>query len=316
MKEIAYSSQEEWLNLRAQDVTSTEVSALFGMNPWLTEFELFHRKLNNEIVTLEDTDRMKWGRRLEDPIALGIAEDQGWLAEPYKIYGRDESIKAGSSFDYQIAVPDQNNVMEKSILEIKNVDSLQIQKKWIIEDKKIVEAPPHIELQCQHQLMLTGHSFMYLGALIGGNQVLLLKRTPNEKIISSIKAKIIKFWNQVENNIIPEPDFIRDADYISQLYNHAEPGKVIEGSQEISSLVDQYNKAAALEKEAANSKKAAKAKILTLIGDAEKVIDDKYSISAGLVGPTHVSYERKGFRNFRVFKKKESKDAEQKREKT
>ena len=52
-------------------------------------------------------------------------------------------------------------------------------------------------------------------------------------------------------------------------------------------------------------KDALKAQILFIISDAEKVIGDGYTISAGIVGECEIKYTRKEYRNFRVNFKKE-----------
>ena len=66
-----------WLALRKLDITSTDDPALFGMSPYKSEYQLYHDKLNGDLVEIEDNARMKWGRRLQDPIGYGIAEDLG-----------------------------------------------------------------------------------------------------------------------------------------------------------------------------------------------------------------------------------------------
>jgi predicted phage-related endonuclease len=82
------TDEAAWLAARAVDLTSTEVATLYGLNPYSTLFETWHRKKAGEAVQRTDTDRMKWGRRLEAVVALGVAEDLGWKAEPRKIYQR------------------------------------------------------------------------------------------------------------------------------------------------------------------------------------------------------------------------------------
>ena len=96
------SSKEEWLELRKNDITSTEVSALFGMSPYMTEFEVWHRHKNNITSSFKENDRTVWGDRLETAIAKGIAKDNKWNVIPKKEYMRREDIRAGSSFDYAI----------------------------------------------------------------------------------------------------------------------------------------------------------------------------------------------------------------------
>ena len=138
MKTIKYSTEEKWLSLRLEDITSTEVSALFGLNPYCTKFELWHYKKEKVIPDFSESNRMKWGKRLEPAIAKGVGEDQGWEVSPFKDYCRHDSIRAGSSFDYLAEI----SPGEKVLLEIKNVDSLEMKKKWVYEDGKVTEAPP------------------------------------------------------------------------------------------------------------------------------------------------------------------------------
>jgi putative phage-type endonuclease len=315
MEIIKPKDHEHWLSLRLDDVTSTEASALFGMNPYQTHYELWHRKKNKEIVKFEENERMKWGNRLESAIAHGVAEDQGWNVIPFKEYGRDPVLRAGSSFDFKIAevvVGTSDNdfadiISNEGILEIKNVDSMQLREKWIIEDGEVIEAPPHIEIQVQHQLMITGLPVAYIAALVGGNTVKLLKRKPQPDIIDKIRKKIENFWWTIENNQPPKPDFIQDAEFIISLYQSAEPGKIMNAQDDeiIEHLVNQYKDASEQEKIFTQMKKATKAQILELIGDHEKVVADTFSISAGVRGPVDIeAHTRAGFRDFRVFKKK------------
>ena len=201
--------KEKWLKLRSQDITSTEAAALFGLSPYMTVFELWHLKKSGDIVSIEENERMKWGSRLEATIAEGIAEDNGWQVSPFKEYMRLTDLKMGSSFDYKIE--------DNGILEIKNVDSLVFNNKWIV-DEAITEAPAHIELQVQHQLAVSDLEYAYIGALVGGNTVHLIKRTRSEKIITNLKNKVEEFWNSIEANKPPAPDFEKDASFIACLY--------------------------------------------------------------------------------------------------
>lgn len=299
LETIHPKDERAWLELRVKDITSSEVAALFGISPYLTAFELWHRKKEGNVVDANWNERMKWGIRLQDSIAKGIAEDNGWTVRRMDEYMTDTVLRIGSSFDYEVSIGESS---EKGILEIKNVDGLIYRDQWLENDDGTVEAPPHIEIQIQHQLAVSGYPFAILAPLINGNKVVLIKRTPDPKIIDAIKAKIVQFWQSIEKNTPPPPDFRADADFISKLYQYAEPGRVLDaqGDAEIASLVAEYKKAQEIEKEAGIQKDAAKAKLLTKIGEAEKVLGDGFSITAGVVGEAEISYVRKSYRNFRV----------------
>lgn len=292
--------REHWLKLRAEDITSTECAALFGLSPYQTLFELWHRHRDNLIVEIEENERMKWGTRLQDSIALGVAEDQGWKVRRMDEYIRNPELKMGSSFDFAIE--------DAGLLEVKNVDSLQFRDGWAVEGDD-VEAPPHIEIQVQHQLAVSGRSFAYIAALVGGNRVALIKREPDEKIISEIKKRVASFWFTIAAGEEPKPDFSRDSAFIARLHSYAEPGKILDahGVEEIADLAAQYRAFGNAKKQAEEQQKAVKAQLLMKIGDAEKVKGEMFTISAGIIGPKHVEYDTAGYRDFRISWKKEIK---------
>jgi len=337
---IAPKSEAEWLNLRAKDITSTEVSALFGVSPYTTLFELWWRKKDGNVIELEPNERMKWGTRLQDSIAQGIAEDNGWKIRRMPEYIRNPALRMGASFDFAIEpdcecghrsddhspidgcvvdmagmgtpcgckVPVEVNA--GGLLEIKNVDNLAYRDGWAVDGENI-EAPPHIEIQVQHQLAVSGRAFAYIGALVGGNKLILIKREPDAKIIEAIKSQVASFWFTVAAGNEPVPDFSRDAKFIARLYNYADPNKVlrVHDDAEIALLADRYRDAVANEKFAKEAKEGLKAQILMKIGDAEKVFGDGYTVSAGLIGPKLIeAYERKGYRDFRINFKKSKED--------
>ena len=99
---VAITDEQKWLETRLKDVTSTEASALYELNPYQTVFELFHAKKNQEVIRIEENERMSWGKRLEQSIAEGAAESMGWDVEPLNVYMRNPETRMGSSFDYQI----------------------------------------------------------------------------------------------------------------------------------------------------------------------------------------------------------------------
>ena len=296
------TSTEEWQRLRSRDITSTESAALFGLSPYVTPFELWHRKRAGEIVELEPNERMKWGTRLQDPIAAGIAEDQGWKIQRRAQYERLPDRRLGASFDFTITGGDGGD----GLLEIKNVDPLILRDEWVVDDDEI-EAPPHIEMQVQHQLLVSGLPYAYIGALVGGNRTFLIRREPAPGIHESILAKAADFWKSVDAGAAPKPDFARDADFIAKLYRTVKPGRVIDvaGDEEIDDLVGNYRQCREAIEEHEAHKKEIKARLLTKIGDAEKALGKGFSISAGAVKSTRVeAYDRAGYRDFRVTVKK------------
>lgn len=312
---IVPSNQEHWLEMRKSDVTSTESAALFGMSPYLTHFDLWHRKRTGIVPEFQTNSRMAWGNRLEAAIAYGIAEEQGWEVKPMKEYFRDPDARMGSSFDFVIT-----SLGEPVHLEIKNVDYLAFRDGWIEHEDGSIEAPEHIEMQVQHQMAVSGFKRAFIGAFIGGNRGVVIERQRDEDVIAAIKAKVADFWRTVDEGQEPDPVMPGDAEVIIRLNQYAKPGKVLDASSDdvLADLIERYKLAAAAEKNAGEDKDVAKAEIFKHIGDAEKVLTSEFSVSCALQADTPptlitenmvgTSYGgRAGFRNLRVYPRKPTK---------
>jgi predicted phage-related endonuclease len=310
---IAYKTEEEWLQARSKDLTSSEVSALFGLNKYVSFFELWHAKKSGVPIPFEEEEYTTWGKRLESAIAAGVAEEKGWIIEPFKEYVRIPSLRIGSSFDFKMNKPmpkiGEENYM--TLLEIKNVNQFIFKEEWIFDDdtKEVLEAPTHIEIQTQHQMLVSGIDRAIIAALINGNKLILLERKADPEIQAAILEKCAAFWKSIDDNVEPEPDFKRDVDAIRRIYGYAEPGKVFEGDEAMLEMVKEYYVLGEQIKFAEEQRDIIKGKILTEIGDAEKVVHSMFSITAGTVGPCHVEFDRKGFRMFRITPKKELKES-------
>jgi len=306
---IKPKDRDHWLNLRTQDVTSTEVSALFGQSPYLTQYELWHRKKSGDLVEIETTERMEWGLQLEGQIAAYIAEKQGWEIEPMDAYHRDPVHRIGSSFDYLI-VGGKTERDLPGLLEIKNVDSLQYRQKWLDDGQGNIEAPGHIELQVQHQMLLAGVTWAAIGVLIGGNSHRVVIREADAAIQAAIKNAAKFFWETIDSNDPPSADYSEDAQLIIDM-NAEASDSVIDATKDQEILILSYDKLCKDASKIEKDKKALKAEILQQIGDAGKVMTSFGSVNCSrtkdsegvLVTPDMVGKRinaRKGYRQFKI----------------
>lgn len=318
------ANEAEWLGMREQDLTSTEIAALFHCQAGYaaSEYELWHIKKGLMKREFVDNDRTRWGRRLEATIAAGIAEDHGLVIQPKKDYMRIPALRMGSSFDFQIVglVPGFSgtspfrDLFEEhgpGLMEVKNVDGLAFRRGWVNDEAK--EAPLQIEFQVQHQMEVSGLGWTVIAPLVGGNTPVPFARLRDMATGNIIRAKVGAFWERVDTNNPPEPNFTVDADVIGKLYLENN-GKIIDLStnNRANELARLYKAAARRMDEAETEKKACKAELLTIIGEHEKaLLADGWSVGAGttraskgtlvteaMLG-TYVG-GRSGFRNVRV----------------
>lgn len=309
---IPFTTEDAWLAQRTRDVTSTESAALFGMSPYVTAFDLWHRKRSGNVPEFKSNDRMKWGNRLEAAIAHGIAEEQGWEIRPMKEYMRDPDARMGSSFDFVIT-----NLGEPVHLEIKNVDYLAFRDGWIEHDDGSMEAPEHIEMQVQHQMAVSGFKRAYIGAFVGGNRGVVIERERDEDVIKAIRAKVAEFWRTVDAGQEPDPVMPDDAEVVIRLNQRVAEGKTLDATDntELESLMSAYRQTSEAASDYETACNVLKAQILRKIGDAEKVKTSGFNMSAGMIAdtpPTLITADmvgqtyggRKGYRNLRITAKK------------
>jgi putative phage-type endonuclease len=310
---IPYTTEADWLSQRVNDLTSTDVAALFGLSPYKTNFELWHEKKSGERVEFKENERVTWGKRLEPAVAQGIADDQGWCIRPMKEYVRLPELRIGSSFDFLICASDAIPSPDDAILEIKCVDWLMFRDGWTI-DEGFIEAPAHIEIQVQHQLLVAGLRKAYIGVMVGGNDIRVIEREADPDVHAGILAVCAAFWESIDANKAPDPVMPDDADAVIRMNQFAQPGKFLDARDdaELATMLREYARLGMDEKLAAEQRKVVKADILRHIGDAEKVITSVGKISASITGPAEIkAFTRAPFRNLRVtMATKQALDAE------
>lgn len=301
---ITHASEADWLDARKQDITSTEAAALFGAGVYIkTPYELYHHKTGTLESDFQENDRTRWGNRLEDAIARGIAEDLGLIVEPFKVYMRIQSVRMGSSFDFKIVGLVDDYAFENEardmfrkhghgIMEVKNVDGLAFKRSWL-DDGDTIEAPVHIEFQVQHQLEVSDLGWAIIAPLVGGNTPRPVIRVRDRDVGEAIKYEAAALWRMIDASTEPQPDYARDGATIAQVYRDNDGASVdLSDNARLAELCRAYKAAGADEKAAKERKDVAKAEILTIIKAAKSIAYEGGKISAGTNKPSFRAYYR------------------------
>ena len=286
-RSIPITDEQSWLENRLLDITSTEVSALYDLSPYQTEFELYHQKKEKHVVRIEENERMTWGKRLEDSIAHGAAETMGWNISKFDVYMSNPSTRMGSSFDYKINKTESMVGMPMyggaGILEIKNVDGVAYRKNWKDDGNGNIEAPEHIELQIQHQMEVADMGWCALVALVGGNTQKIVFRKRDRAIGEDLTKKVAEFWGKIKAGTPPNIDYLKDAEYIIKtLHNQADAGVMLDADEDLDRLIDEYNTTNKELHSLSKAKDSIKAQILERSQKASKIFSKYGTISCGM----------------------------------
>lgn len=215
---ILIVDRDQWLHLRAQDVTASVSAALFGEHPYMTPYRLWaiHRGL--ESVDKTDNKLFKRGRLLE-PVILELLREEfpTWTIEPCRTYYREPASRLGATPDFVATRPD---IPGFGVIEGKSVGKFAFKKGWRGMDGDM-SIPLWIGVQVSQTAMLAGASWAMIAPMEIGDGGLELHTEEveiNPALMAKLRAKTKDFWRRVEEGDPYDPDFGKDAELIGRLY--------------------------------------------------------------------------------------------------
>lgn len=296
---------------RATHVGASEVAALFGESPWLTEFELWHRKKGN-IATPEfnaihdgtpENERIFWGVRLEAAIIDAAKERYGYIdrepAGPPLSNGRG----LGGHPDRRVICPQRG----PGVVEVKMAD-------WLVRKGWGDEPPLNYLLQSQTYQGLDKVAWGDVLVLVGGNKLERFCYDFRPKLFAEIEARVDAFWASVHGNKPPKPDYTRDGGTIGELYAESDGGVIeLKGDNLAHIAAAEFLIADAESKAAAKRREAAKAELMEKLGHNDVALLDGFIVKAStvkaipdtIITPEMVGQTISGRKSYRRFSVKE-----------
>ena len=253
---------------RGKVVGGSEVSALFGVNPWLTEFELWHFKKGTLENDFKMNERIEAGIYLEDEIVKWACDRWGYVVQdlPLKLY--DNENRLGGHLDKRVICPERG----PGILEVKTVDGLQF-RDWGDEP------PLNYQLQGQTYQGLAGGCWCDIIYLVGGNSLDRFQMEFRPKLYAEIQRRTRAFWQSIADNKPPKPDYNQDGEALAHLYRRS-PNELIDLTAD-NLMPDACHRYVTLSAQINQLKKeqdAAKAELLDKIGPHAKALVPGYRV--------------------------------------
>ena len=207
-------NQEEWLRIRKNYLTGSDIGAVCGMNPYKSAMQVYLDKTSPETEVI-DNEYMRLGRDLEDYVAGRFMEATG------KKVRRSNAMYVHDQYSFMMANIDRLVMGERAGLECKTASPYQADR-W--KDGKI---PEWYYLQCQHYMKVLEMDGWYLAVLIYGKGFQYTYLPRDEELLDHL-VKIEKdFWeNHIQAKVMPSPDGSKEADKLVQTYFHRKKGTV------------------------------------------------------------------------------------------
>lgn len=208
-REISYSNEKEWHDIRRKHIGGSDVSIIMGFNEYKNSVDLW----------LEKTGRKKPDNLSENQAIIRGKESENLLIEHFKINNPDYDVRKleksleSLKFPFMIANLDgtlEHKELGKGVLEIKTAacHSYGIYKlKWKNE------IPLEYYLQVQHYLAVTGWDYAVLYADIklafadNKHEIRQYFVKRDETDIAEIIKKEAEFYEYIKND--GQPPFIK-----------------------------------------------------------------------------------------------------------
>ena len=193
IKEIAFNSHEEWLEIRKNYIGGSDAAAVVGLNSFSSPYTVWADKLG-KLPPKEDNEAMRLGRDLEDYVAKRFTEQTG------KKVRRKNFILWNSDYPFAHANVDRLIVGENAGLECKTTSVLNL------KSFKNGEFPENYYVQCMHYMAVTGYKKWYLAVLILGKEFKVFEIERDEDEIKALMKAERDFWACVEKGEPPMID--------------------------------------------------------------------------------------------------------------
>jgi predicted phage-related endonuclease len=282
---------------RGSHVGASEVAALFDCSPYVTHFELWHRR-KGSIATpdLSDNERAEWGIRLEPAIIQAAADRWGYTLEP-----TPERLDNGKGLGGH---PDQlaSDERGQGIIEVKTAD-------WLVFKQWGDEPPTHYLLQAMAYAGLSERQWCDVIVLVGGNRLERFCYDFRPKIYAEIEKRVADFWQSIEANKPPPADYTRDLDTIVDLNRDAGENHLdLTGDNLANDAAAQFLWAREQRLSAEKREDEAKAELLDKLGAASSATLNGFTIRATAVAaipdrpaePGEIIKGRKAYRRLTV----------------
>lgn len=281
IKEIKYSTHEEWLGIRSKYIGGSDASAVIGLNPYASRYSLWAEK-TGKVPGFEGNLTTKVGAYLEQLVADLFEEETG------KKVRKKNSTMVNDLYPFACANVDRMIVGEKAFLEIKTTNSIPLMKKLRNSD----EFPEQYYCQVVHYLAVTGLEKAYLAVLINCRELKIYEMERDQAEIDALMGAEKEFWKLVETNTPPSPDGSEaTSETISTLYPNANDDTV--DLFAYNSLLDQYCDITSQIKALTDLKDEAGNRVKEFMKEAGKGESDRFKVSYS--NTTRKSFDAKRF---------------------
>lgn len=210
-------TNEDWLEYRKRGIGGSEVSVLFGVNPWTTKLQMYRDKVDNFRMDPPNQYTLDFGHAIEPFVAEWFAKAFHMPASKYKTwlekqYGekiiefsvRRDTLQYKHPFfpflvadlDFRCTITTADGKEHEGVFECKTTNAHSFADHWGWN-----RVPEYYVWQCRHYMCVTNTDFVVIACASGNNEdnyaMGFVRRDLDKEEELILTAK--DFW---ENNIL------------------------------------------------------------------------------------------------------------------
>lgn len=232
MSSILAVGSPEWVAERRTGLGGTDIPKILGVSRFGGPMDVYMDKMGLTAPLLE-TEAMKWGKLLEDPVAREYAFKTGRLVR------RAAGFIRHPSYTFLYANLDRwsdKKGTARRVYEGKTSGEFAAKE---FGEEGTDQVPPDYLLQAMHYLAVTGKDEADMAVLVGGQKHRIYTIPRDDELIAGMTEEAVRFWRNKEQGIPPEIDGTEGAkDYLT--YKYRDEGTERPMTDEIASLATAY----------------------------------------------------------------------------
>lgn len=255
--------REQWLQERRTGIGASDAPAVCGAKWWLQAGEVWLDKVGKLPLDRPVPEWVEIGLMMEPTIAALYERRTGHkLGKPWAMISRHPEIP------WMLCSLDRVIEDAHGHVEMKNVGLWQADQ-W--GEAMTDDIPAGVIIQVNHQMAVVGTQFTDVAALFGGSSFRVYRVLRNERLIDHIIRKGSDFWEKVQRNEPPDPDWLHNSTVEMVLAMYGRRDEEIElPDPAVLDLVMEHERLGDERGAADKARKAIKAKLLCAMKGAAK----------------------------------------------
>ncbi len=267
------TSREQWHELRAKDVTASNIAALFGEYPYFGRLGLWEMKTGRAPDVATTSRAMRRGHAFETLALQELAEMRPeWRVQGLddRYYFRDPVHRIGATPDGLVICPERG----LGVVQVKSAVTLS-KSKWLDENREPY-CPTWVALQALTEAKLTGASWAVVVVIVCDteDELMIIDVPMIDDLWPVLQNEATLFWQTIAEGRMPEVDPERDAKAVARVFAQDNGEEIdLTGDNRILEIVAERERLKAIEAEASAAEKARKVidtEIIAKLGHAAR----------------------------------------------